>query len=161
MIRALQSHEVPVMLEAGNAFYKEGKFPGAFCNATFTRRMTGLIDRDPGSIIASFTPDNEFQGALAAAVCECPFTGDEVAVEMFWFILPRFRGGIAGVRLLLAFDDWARQRGVKRAAMIHLETETNGVEKAKLSALYERMGFFPVEINYIKSYEAVEEKGLK
>lgn len=152
MIRALQSHEVEVMLEAGNAFYKEGKFPGTFCNATFTRRMEGLIGHEPGAVVGSFGPDGEFQGALAATLCECPFTGDLMAVEMFWYILPRFRGGTAGVRLLQAFDDWARSKGVKRAAMIHLVGETEGVEKARLSALYERMGFFPVEINYLKDY---------
>ena len=151
-----------MMLEAGNAFYKEGKFPGTFCDATFTRRMWSLIEYGPGTVIASFTPDNEFQGALAATVCDCPFTGDQMAVENFWFILPRFRGGTAGVRLFQAFDDWAREKGVKRAAMIHLVGETEGVEKARLSALYERMGFFPVEINYIKDYNAqsVDKEGV-
>lgn len=151
MIRALQSHEVEVMLEAGKTFYKEGKFPGTFCEATFTRRMQNLI-WSGNPIIASFAQDKEFQGALAATLCECPFTGDQMAVENFWFILPKFRGGTAGVRLLQAFDDWARSNGVKRAAMIHLVGETEGVEKARLSALYERMGFFPVEINYVKDY---------
>jgi hypothetical protein len=152
MIRPLKSHEVPLMLEAGRAFYKEGKFPGVFNDEVFCRRMKAMIDGDDGIIFASFADTLEFQGALAAVKCECPFTGDSMVVEQFWFLLPRYRGGTAGARLFKTFDLWVKLNHFDKAAMIHLNDETEGADSGSIRALYESAGFKRTEINYLKDY---------
>lgn len=153
MIRPLKPDEVHLMLEAGNAFYLEGKLPGKFNNEVFLRRTRQLIEGD-GVIFASFTDENEFRGALAVTVCECMFTGRKMGVECFWYILPRFRGGLSGVKLLQTFDRWAKVNKVEVGAMIHLlqKNEKGGLGTGQLANLYEQMGFYPIEINYVKEY---------
>ncbi len=156
MIRPLRIDEVHLMLEAGNAFYLEGKLPGKFNNSVFIRRMKQLIESGNGVVFASFTVDREFRGALAVTVCECMFTGAKMCVEVFWYILPRFRGGLAGIKLLQTFDRWCKLNKVDVGAMIHLKqkNEKGGLEESQLSNVYQSMGFFPVEINYIKDYRS-------
>lgn len=68
------------------------------------------------------------------------------AVELAWWVDPAARGGTAGIRLVTAFQDWAREQGAKLVAMssLHLDHDT------RVSSVLERMGFSPSEHTYIK-----------
>lgn len=68
------------------------------------------------------------------------------AVELAWWVQPEARGGTAGIRLVTAFQDWAREQGAKLVAMssLHLDHDT------RVSSVLERMGFSPSEHTYIK-----------
>lgn len=163
MIRPLEPNEVHLMLEAGNAFYLEGNLPGKFNNDVFLRRTRQLIESD-GVIFASFTDEGEFRGALAVTVCECMFTGNRMAVECFWYILPRFRGGLFGVKLLQTFDRWSKINKIDVGAMIHLikENPEGGLKTDQLEETYKQMGFRPVEKMFIKVYskQLAEKEGV-
>ena len=141
------------MIEAGNSFYEEFALPGTFNNDAFVRRMMQVIE-DSGVIFGCFKTENGeevLQGEFAAVPCECPFTGDMMAVEMFWYMLPRHRGGSGAVRLLQAYHEWVVECGFARCAMIHLLHKVPGIQPEKLQKLYEQMGYVPTEINYIKN----------
>ena len=68
------------------------------------------------------------------------------AVELAWWVQPEARGGSAGIRLVTAFQDWAREQGAKLVAMssLHLENDS------RVSSVLTRMGFTPSEHTYIK-----------
>ncbi len=145
------------MLEAGNAFYKEARLPGTFNNQIFLESTRNII-KTGGVIFASFAGDGSFMGALAAQACNCIFTGVKTMVEVFWFVLPRYRGGPAGIRLLHTFDRWCKINGVTIGAMIHLAQETSGLAKWQLEKLYGKLGFRLVEYHFIKDYRQVLDK---
>ena len=154
MIRRIQPDEVAIMADAGRCFYEEAKLPGVFDREVFIRRMRQVTEGQ-GVIFGAFDTDGEtplFKGALAAVVCESPFTGAKMAVEMFWYILPEYRGGFDGMRLIKQYDLWCSVNNVDLGAMIHLETAMDGPSAVALKALYEGMGFKLVETNYLKEY---------
>lgn len=146
MIRPLLPTEVSLCLPGGEAFFAEAKLPGKFSPSEFVGRMTSLIESGAGIIIGAFAQSGEIQGAIAGVAYDDIYTGDRVAVEMFWFMLPEARGGVGAFRLLHAFEKWARSGGCKRCAMIHLLA----INSEPLQAIYQRMGYRPVETNYLK-----------
>jgi hypothetical protein len=153
MIRALQPDEAGLLLEGGASFYQEGQFGGVF-NAEFFRSEMERIMHGSGVVLAAFTKEGFIKGAIAATITRCIYTGDRLAAEIFWYMIPRFRGGMDGVRLILAYDKWCQKSGVKIASMVRLVRDLSDDGKAAAAAnlhkLYISLGFQPLEIYYIK-----------
>lgn len=145
MIRKLQSSEVGLCIEGGGMFSDEGKLPGGFIPEVFRDTWMNLIDRGIGVIFGSFGDDGVIHGALGAVKCPDPFNGDLICVENFWYVIPEYRG--SGIRLLKQFEAWAKEQGAKRVAMIHLLQ----LSPKELEHLYIRLGYQPIEVNYIKN----------
>ena len=144
MIRELTVDEIPLCVEGGKSFFDEGKLPGGFKPEIFIACWQRLIRNGIGVILGLFNESGEIQGALGAVIYPDMNNGDITAVENFWYMLPQCRG--QGLKLLKEYEKWARRRGAKRLAMIHLLN----LQPEKLGALYQRLGFEPIETNYIK-----------
>lgn len=83
-------------------------------------------------------------GVLGGLCHRLWYSTARAAQEVFWYVEPRHRG--QGVRLLRAFEAWARERGVGHPAMIGLANErSEGMDR-----LYRRLGYEPVERLYRK-----------
>lgn len=144
MIRAIKPFEVGLCLEAGQVFFDESKVPGGFDANVFCENWRGLIERGTGVILVAF--ENSIPtGALGAILAPDLFNNDVVAIEAFWYVIGEHRG--QGMRLLVAFEKWAKGQGAKRVAMIHLESLTPSV----LRRVYERFGYKLIESHYVKS----------
>ncbi len=63
---------------------------------------------------------------------------------MWWFVLPEHRGGTAALRLIRAFQNWAKACGCKRCQMVHL----TGLQPERLKHIYESLGYTLVESCY-------------
>jgi GNAT superfamily N-acetyltransferase len=68
------------------------------------------------------------------------------ATELAWWVEPAARGGTAGIRLVTAFQDWARDKGAKVVAMSSLHLDHDN----RVSSVLQRMGFEQSEHTYIK-----------
>lgn len=68
------------------------------------------------------------------------------ASELAWWVEPAARGGTAGIRLITAFQDWAREQGAKVVAMSSLHLDHDN----RVSSVLQRMGFEQSEHTYIK-----------
>lgn len=145
MIRKLQSNEVSIMNEGGRQFFEEGKLPGGFSPAVFSRNWKKYISENSGAAYAAFGPDGKVHGALGAMFYRDPFNDDLVATELFWYVLPEHRSGRQGLVLLNTYIADAKARGCKRAMMVHLEL----LQPEILKALYLRKGFHHVESGYL------------
>lgn len=143
MIRQLNPAELPICADAGLQFFKEGKLPGEFVPACFIRNWSRLIGSGQGVIIADIV-GKELRGGLGAILCPDLNNDELIACESFWYVLQNHRG--QGARLLFAYERWARERGAKRIAMVHLELLQPGI----LGPLYERLGYRKIETNYLK-----------
>jgi GNAT superfamily N-acetyltransferase len=76
-------------------------------------------------------------GYLAGSVEEYFFCRRLIASSVFFFVDPKARGGLAAVKLILAFRRWALNRG---AAELYIGIAT-GVNLEKSSRFLHKMGF--------------------
>jgi GNAT superfamily N-acetyltransferase len=91
--------------------------------------------------------DNEIIGMLLGIISSLWFARRTLwASELAWWVEPAARGGTAGIRLVTAFQDWARDQGAKVVAMSSLHLDHDG----RVGNVLERMGFSPSEHTYIK-----------
>lgn len=83
------------------------------------------------------------QGVLMAQVWDHPFGAGRWARETVWYIAPAARGRSA-LRMLDAYEAWARERGCSRIHMASLASND-------VSSLYERRGYAPAETHFLKA----------
>lgn len=144
VIKELTVQDLPAYAQLGPLFYKEGGLPGEFKQGVFVTKWTTLIENGLGFILG-LEENGEALGALGAVVFPDINNDDLTVSEAFWFVHPDKRG--AGVRLLQAFEDKARKLSAKKLIMCHLLA----LHPEKLSELYQRRGFTPVEVHYLKT----------
>ena len=144
MIRQITSKELPRCLVMGRSFHAESRVPGRFVDAVWLASWRRLLDTGGGVILVD-DRGTEFTGVIGGLVYNDLNDGDRVLAEAFWYVLPGFRG--AGVKLMIAFLQWAENSRVKRVAMVCLEA----LQPDELGRLYRRMGFELVEHFYLKT----------
>ena len=86
--------------------------------------------------------DGAAQGLLMAEAFEHPFGAGLWAKETVWFVSEQHRGRGA-LRMLDAYEAWAREKGCVAIGMASLESND-------VSALYARRGYAPVETHFLK-----------
>lgn len=75
-----------------------------------------------------------------------PISGRTLLVEMFWFVLPEFRGTTIGLRLLANFEKWGKDHGAAHTCMIAMENSM----PQEMDRLYRRIGYRKLETTYVK-----------
>lgn len=81
-------------------------------------------------------------GILGIMLYPHAVTGEQCAVECFWWVKPTFRG--SGLSMLKRAEQWARDRGAAFIQMVQPHSE------AKLGRVYERLGYTVTEHQYQK-----------
>lgn len=144
MVALLEVSELSKLSELGLKFYAESGLPGRFVPSVFEASWTKFYGLGMGQIF-KLEEDGKVVGAIGGMIYPDPNDGDLVASEMFWFVEPEARGG--GIRLFIAFENWAKERGAKRIAMIHLQS----LAPEALERLYFRKGYRKTESHYFKT----------
>jgi GNAT superfamily N-acetyltransferase len=67
-----------------------------------------------------------------------------IAIETFWYVTPEQRG--SGLKLIKAFEAWAKRNDCDACAMIHLADSF----EERLPKLYERLGYELAEQHFVK-----------
>ncbi len=150
MIRELSILELEAAAKLGLEFWAEGALPGKLVPKVWIKNWTAFIRSEIGKIWGLYGAEGKLLGCLGALFTEDINDGELVATESFWFVTGEQRG--QGIKLLLSFLTYARQRGVSRVIMMHLFNK-NAEQVAKL---YTRIGFKPVETHFVMS---LNEKG--
>lgn len=98
---------------------------------------------NPDGLVAVMQTDSAmFAGMFVALLHRNLLTGAPSMGEILFYIDPESRGH--GRKLLDYAEDWARERGCKRATLCHLETTP------RLEIAYRRWGYKPLERSYQK-----------
>lgn len=139
MIRKATVSDIPRLLEMGQKFADKAG-------------LTDHVGYDPESMAATFRAMIEGEnyiiligesGAIGGGYAPHPFNHKHlIAQEVFWW-----SEGREGLRLLAAFEDWAREH-CHSLGMITLEA----VSADRVSELYRRKGFKPLERSFIKVF---------
>jgi GNAT superfamily N-acetyltransferase len=144
MIRELEISELRLAGEIGREFWEEGCLPGTIKPEVFEKNWTFFINNGMGKIFGLYE-NGELVGAIGGFVIPDLNDGEKTATEAFWFVRDAYRGG--GIKLLLYFLKYAKEIGCVRVNMVHLFNE----HANKLSKLYVKLGFKPVEAHYVLS----------
>ena len=68
------------------------------------------------------------------------------AVELAWWIEPEHRGGMHAIRLVKAFEDWAKEQGAAMVTMCDLVVDG----QPPVGDIIVRLGYVPTERTFVK-----------
>lgn len=105
--------------------------------AALAALMAGLMAAPRGCVLVA-ERDGLVIGGICGVVHEHPMSGDTIASELGWWTNPDARG--PGVRLLKAFEAWARTQGACALQMV--------APNDHVGAFYRRVGYAQVETLY-------------
>lgn len=144
MVRELTLPEIQLAADMAPMFFDEGKIPGEFKPTTFVNSWTVLCSMGMGKMLGLFI-EGKAVGFLGMIITEDINDGAKVAQEAFWYVHPDHRG--SGLRLLIAAEKLAKELSCLRMGMVHLSNPAG----EKLSRIFKRMGYSPIEVHYQKS----------
>ena len=141
MIRDARFIDIPRLVEMGMQFINESPYsahirPHAGAIAELVRNLIG----SKSGLVLVYERHQAVLGMIGVVATNHPYTGAPVMSEMFWYVEPDARG--TGHRLLEAAEEWARGQGIEHSVMIS--------PSEKVSRYYERIGYAPLESQYIK-----------
>jgi GNAT superfamily N-acetyltransferase len=144
MIRKALSSECQAIAAFMKRFEEDSKLIRV--DVDYTARMHAeRIDRGTGVIfLLCDDATGEMQGGLGGIFGPSMISDEKVAVETFWYVAPEHRG--RGLKLMIAFEEWAKRQGCQKVAMVHL-TDSHPEE---LGQLYVRRGYKLVESHFVR-----------
>lgn len=97
------------------------------------------IDCDDTEIFMAFD-GAELVGVMVGLVFCYPYSNTLVAGDYIWYVAPKYRGGMTGVRLMRMYEEWARGVG----AVNIMAGVTSGIRIERGAQLLSRLGYSPV-----------------
>ena len=86
----------------------------------------------------------EIEGALVGLLSELYMSHTVQATELAWFVSKDYRGKPSSLKLIKAFEKWAKENGANQIGM----GDIDGI--ASLEKLYNRLGYKRAESVYLK-----------
>lgn len=148
-IRFATAADIPALVEGGRRMHALTRFRSQpYIEAKVAQAFGALIAQGQGKYAFLVAEDGQQRvvGALIGVVEQQIFSDAWTASVMHYDVLPEARMGGYGVRLLKAFETWARNRN---AVEISLGVNS-GEQLDKLSQFVLRMGYCKVGENYVK-----------
>lgn len=139
MIRPATRDDVPALLTMGRSFIQYSEYRAINDHVTdeqLTNGISAVIDCG----VSFVAVDGErITGFILGVVGPLWFaTHIQTAVELAWWVDPAYRG-MAGIRLMRAFEDEAKRRGLKYVAMSDLVM--NGRDETPAARILGIMGY--------------------
>ena len=105
-----------------------------------------IIDQIGKFLDTSFVIENNkgLAGILMGSIVDLPGSKDKVYQESIWFVKKSYRG--CGKGLIDKLEGWCKEQGVNYIIASHIATP----QAKMMERFYQRRGFKPYEVNYIK-----------
>lgn len=134
------------MLELGRSMHSEAQnYRGVSYNEEKVAAMIkGLMDGD--GVVFLYESGGAVLGGIAGQISEFWFSTERIASDLALFVCPESRSGMIAVKLVLAFQNWARLMGAQYVQM----GITTG-EESRSGKLYLSLGFEPSGSIYKKA----------
>jgi GNAT superfamily N-acetyltransferase len=146
VIRLAKKEDVPRIVELGSLSLKGGPYEQLIADhPEHTAKLAINIIAGGGKILL-WDEDGQVSGLLAFIVIPHPFSGELTADEAIWYVLPEARKGGAGIKLLWAAEQMAKEMGAKKFQFA-------SPMQSHAGAIYERFGYREIEVSYLKNLE--------
>lgn len=146
-IRPCYSWDLPRLVELGRHFFNEAKIGSTFDPGGLLDHLQAL--RVSGKLVSFLLViDRQVVGAIVGCLSKQMMSTAVLVEELFWYVLPDYRGGTGGVRLM-------------KALMEHAEWHADGIVMARLTAghtdlhrYYGKLNFTEIESHYLKLWQS-------
>lgn len=147
-IRPATHEDLDALLAMGEQFFTFSRLAqfAVFDRGTALNSVVALIDADTGVCLVAVV-EGEIVGGIVGVLAPLWFAPSCLsATEFAWWVKEEHRGGTAGVKLLRAFEQWAKDNGAAMVSMSDLVIE--GATPA--GRLFEKLGYTVVERSHVK-----------
>ena len=143
-VREATQEDLFEILMLGYEFIKEGPdHLKPFEKDLVEERLINAIDNED-YVVLVLDINGSLEGSLIGA-CIAPWMlSKPFAVELAWFVRKASRDGRSAIKMVKAYEAWAKSKGVTKVCMSDL-TKLQGLGK-----LYNRLGYSLTETSYIK-----------
>lgn len=144
MIRAATEADVPEIVRLGSQSLIDGPYAGMLKDTPEQSAKLAMetINRSNGRILLYVNDAGNVAGLLGFVVFPHYFTGELTATEIMLYVLPAERAGGAGLKLMWAGEQQAKEMGAERMGFTAPNEE--------IGKLYERRGYIKMEVSYLK-----------
>ena len=114
MVRPGTIADLDAALELGRRSFEESRLQGLPFNEAKVRQSVARMLNSPRTdhfACGAFDSTGKLTGYMVGKIESYFFCDATVATSVFLFVDPKARGGLAAVKLILAFRAWARNRG--------------------------------------------------
>ncbi len=133
MIELYDGSQWDAFMELSHQMHAESSFK----DISFSDAKVKELLQNPDIFLALYKKEDEYLGFILAGICNYFFSDELQSQDLALFITPRYRGGFTVVRLVHAYEEWAKLKGVSE---IYLSQST-GVRTDKTDKLYDRLGY--------------------
>ncbi len=118
-----------------------------FCESSFIDTIVNLLSKGTGEVIVAENDDGQLCGMIGMALSAHWFNRELlVASDLFWWVDEAARGSSAGLKLIKAAEDWAKDIGCHVMVMAHTPT----IQPEKVHNLYIRRGYTQQDTYYAR-----------
>jgi hypothetical protein len=146
LIKPYDVHEEQQVLALAELLNKEYGSPVTI-NPAKTKSLLLWTITHPNNFFCCVLKDEEqVVGALVCSAAEGFYFDEIVAGEVAWFVLPAYRHKSKAIKMLFAFEKWAKENArADYVSMAHTTVMSN------LEKTYTRLGYTLKELSYVKA----------
>jgi GNAT superfamily N-acetyltransferase len=146
LYRLADRNDASAIFKMCRDFHQETQLKNiVFDDVVFAGHLSWLYD-DGACFLAVAEHDGKIVGFMSGWVYQLYFSKTLSAQNNLWYVLPEYRGGMIGVRLLKMFESWAFDKGAK----ILVGGTSSGISMPRSNKLIEKFGYEPVGSEYRK-----------
>ena len=146
-VRFATLDDIDATVEMGRAMIKETRYKSYdFNGERFGSTLKGIIESERGAhcLFVASNAEDQIIGCLIGCVEQHIFSEEPVASVVVFGVLPKYRMGGAGLKLLTAFKKWAENRG----AIEITAGVSSGIDLGKMDTFLRKLGFQLTGGNY-------------
>lgn len=142
-IREATQDDVFDILILAKEFSKEAPQSHKWSKAKTEAFLFSALQADTMTILV-LEVDGDIVGAIVAVVTEMYMSHTTIASELAWFVSKAYRGKPSSLKLVFAYEDWAKSKRAQYIGMGDIQGISN------LEKLYTRLGYKKFESVYMK-----------
>jgi GNAT superfamily N-acetyltransferase len=147
MIRVAALGDIDTLISIGRVMHNESAYKALRFNDDKVGELLAGLIAEPNGVVFIAERAGVILGGFAGGISDFWFSNDSHAFDYGLFILPEHRGGSAAIRLLSAFESWAKDMGAKWCDI----GITTGVHVEQTARMYEKLGYDKSGLLYRKA----------
>lgn len=131
--------DIPPLVELGHVCHLESRFsPLPYDAERVSQRFKHMIDKPLSTtfFVAARHASGQVHGLMIGSIDEYFFCRETVASSIFLLVDPQHRGGLAAIKMVMAFRAWARTRA---AAEVYIGV-ASGVTMQRTGRFLSKLG---------------------
>ena len=148
MIRPMTEEDIEALTSIGAAMHLESDYKNTEYSADKCRALGANIIENPHLLGLVSEVDGDVNGFFIGVISEHYFSDTLMSSDLLLYVIPEYRNGLSGLRLIKSYIAWAIESGVE-PSNIQLG-QTAGIDPHVVDRLNKNLGFDPSGTNYKK-----------